>query len=381
LRAAIDVLIVGGGLAGSLAAWRLATARPALNVLLLERGSTLGGNHTWSFHDTDIPAAARQWLEPLIAARWPAHEVRFPGTARVLSGGYASITSDRFHDVISAALGDRVRFNCDVASVSNDIVTLADGDTIRAEVVIDARGGSVATSIPCGWQTFLGQELILEGDHGVRLPILMDATVPQDGGFRFVYVLPWTSRRLLVEDTLYADVPAIDADDRRNRIAKYAIERGWTVQQVRREEHGALPIPLSGDIEDVWGDDTIRIGVRSGLFHPTTGYSLADAVATALLLSEMPLDHPIDVLLTLKDLAFQRWSARAFFRLLNRMLFIAAAPESRVNVLEQFYRRPEPLIARFYAAQLSGLDRWRLLAGRPPVPLGKALAQLRPVLS
>ena len=381
MRAAIDVLIVGGGLAGSLAAWRLATARPALNVLLLERGSTLGGNHTWSFHDTDIPAAARQWLEPLIAARWPAHEVRFPGTARVLSGGYASITSDRFHDVISAALGDRVRFNCDVASVSNDIVTLADGDTIRAEVVIDARGGSVATSIPCGWQTFLGQELILEGDHGVRLPILMDATVPQDGGFRFVYVLPWTSRRLLVEDTLYADVPAIDADDRRNRIAKYAIERGWTVQQVRREEHGALPIPLSGDIEDVWGDDTIRIGVRSGLFHPTTGYSLADAVATALLLSEMPLDHPIDVLLTLKDLAFQRWSARAFFRLLNRMLFIAAAPESRVNVLEQFYRRPEPLIARFYAAQLSGLDRWRLLAGRPPVPLGKALAQLRPVLS
>jgi lycopene beta-cyclase len=381
LRAAIDVLIVGGGLAGSLAAWRLATARPALNVLLLERGSTLGGNHTWSFHDTDIPAAARQWLEPLIAARWPAHEVRFPGTARVLSGGYASITSDRFHDVISAALGDRVRFNCDVASVSNDIVTLADGDTIRAEVVIDARGGSVATSIPCGWQTFLGQELILEGDHGVRLPILMDATVPQDGGFRFVYVLPWTSRRLLVEDTLYADAPAIDADDRRNRIAKYAIERGWTVQQVRREEHGALPIPLSGDIEDVWGDDTIRIGVRSGLFHPTTGYSLADAVATALLLSEMPLDHPIDVLLTLKDLAFQRWSARAFFRLLNRMLFIAAAPESRVNVLEQFYRRPEPLIARFYAAQLSGLDRWRLLAGRPPVPLGKALAQLRPVLS
>jgi lycopene beta-cyclase len=381
LRAAIDVLIVGGGLAGGLAAWRLATARPELNALLLERGSTLGGNHTWSFHDTDIPAAAQQWLEPLIAARWPGHEVRFSGTARELSGGYASITSDRFHAVIRAALGDRVRFNCDVASVGNDMVTLASGDTIRAAVVIDARGGGIATSIPCGWQTFLGQELILEGDHGVHLPILMDATVPQDGGFRFVYVLPWTSRRLLVEDTLYADVPAIDADDRRNRIAQYAIERGWTVQQVSREEQGALPIPLSGDIDDVWGDDTNRIGVRSGLFHPTTGYSLADAVATASLLSEMPLDHASDVLLALKDLAFERWSTRAFFRLLNRMLFIAAEPESRVNVLEQFYRRPEPLIARFYAAQLSRFDRWRLLAGRPPVPLGRALAQLRPVLS
>lgn len=381
MRAAIDVLIVGGGLAGSLAAWRLATARPELNVLLLERGSTLGGNHTWSFHDTDIPAAAKHWLAPLIAARWPAHEVRFPRTARVLSGGYASITSNRLHAVIGAALGDRVRFDCDVASVGNAIVTLAGGDMIRARVVIDARGGGIATSVPCGWQTFLGQELVLERDHGVRLPILMDATVPQDGGFRFVYVLPWTSRRLLIEDTLYTESPAIDAADRRDRLAQYAIDRGWTVQRVNREEHGALPIPLSGELDDVWSDDTIRIGVRSGLFHPTTGYSLADAVATASLLGEMPLDHASDVLLALKDLASERWSARAFFRLLNRLLFIAAEPQSRVKVLEQFYRRPEPLIARFYAAQLRGFDRWRLLAGRPPVPLGRALAQLRPVLS
>ena len=381
MRAPVDLLIAGGGLSGSLAAWRLAATRPELNVLLLEREASLGGSHTWSFHDTDIDAADRQWLAPLIEAHWASHEVRFPRRTRMLSGGYSSITSDRLHSVVTAALGDRVRFGCDIASVGPSEVTLAGGDAIDARVVIDARGGSARPSMPCGWQTFLGQELILDHDHGLRSPILMDATVAQDGGFRFVYVLPWSARCLLVEDTVYADTPAIDADDRRDRIARYAREQGWAVRQVSREERGALPIPLSGALDEVWADDTICIGVRAGLFHPTTGYSVPDAVATASLLCEMPLDDACEVMMAIRELAAERWSARAFFRLLNRLLFVAAEPESRVNVLEQFYRRPEPLIARFYAAQLSWFDRCRLLAGRPPVPLRKAIAQLRPALS
>ena len=55
-----DVVIVGGGLAGSLAAWRLSVRRPDVHVRLLEAGATLGGNHTWSLHASDVtPAALR----------------------------------------------------------------------------------------------------------------------------------------------------------------------------------------------------------------------------------------------------------------------------------------------------------------------------------
>ena len=45
--------------------------------------------------------------------------------------------------------------------------------------------------------------------------------------------------------------------------------------------------------------------------------------------------------------------------------------------MEQFYRRPEPLIARFYAGRLTWADRARILVGRPPVPVARALAQVR----
>jgi lycopene beta-cyclase len=58
------------------------------------------------------------------------------------------------------------------------------------------------------------------------------------------------------------------------------------------------------------------------------------------------------------------------------MLFWAAKPERRYRVLERFYEMREPLIERFYSSNLTLADQARILAGWPPVPLGKALRVL-----
>jgi lycopene beta-cyclase len=59
------------------------------------------------------------------------------------------------------------------------------------------------------------------------------------------------------------------------------------------------------------------------------------------------------------------------------MLFRAAEPQKRYRVLQHFYRLPDALIGRFYAGQLTTWDKVRVLTGRPPVPLGKALSSMR----
>ena len=41
------LILVGGGLANSLIAHRLAAARPDVDSTILEAGDELGGNHTW----------------------------------------------------------------------------------------------------------------------------------------------------------------------------------------------------------------------------------------------------------------------------------------------------------------------------------------------
>ncbi len=376
----VDVLIVGGGLAGSLAAWRLSRRHAALRVHLLEAGTTLGGNHTWSLHATDLSPAAREWITPLVEARWSRYAVAFPNHRRVLEHEYLSLSSRRLHDVVAGALGDRVSYGCEASVVTPSRVRTSDGREFLARVVIDARGAT-AVGVPLGWQTFLGQEVECAEPHGVSMPMLMDATVPQTGAFRFIYVLPFTPERLLIEDTAYADGPSVDPARSRAAVAAYASARGWSIRRVVREESGSLPLPLGGDIDAFWPDQVARVGMRAGLFHPTTGYSLPDAAATADLLAGLydAVNPPSAerVYSEVRHFAATRWQTRGFFRLLNRWLFRAAAPEQRVRVLEQFYRRSPALIARFYAATLTPFDCVRVLAGRPPVGVLRALAHLR----
>jgi lycopene beta-cyclase len=74
-----------------------------------------------------------------------------------------------------------------------------------------------------------------------------------------------------------------------------------------------------------------------------------------------------------RERSIRLWRERAFFRLVNRMLFRAGRPGERYKVLERFYGLSEPLIERFYGARLTKFDKLRILTGKPPVPFGAAL--------
>ncbi len=380
-----DLLLVGGGLANGLLAWRLRRAHPALRVLVLESDPTLGGNHTWCFHASDLSPPQQHWVQPFVAHRWPAHEVRFPGYRRRLDGDYCCVTSARFDTVLRGALGASARTGCAVASVGPDHAVLADGSVLRARAVIDARGVPPAGHLALRFQKFLGQELRLAAPHGLTAPVLMDATVDQVDGYRFVYLLPFSHDTVLVEDTVYADGSALPRDVLRGHIADYARARGWTVREVLREEEGVLPIALAGDARALWAaaGGVPRAGLAAALFHPTTGYSLPEAARLADHLAALPLatfHDPARLFGAVRSHALRHWRANGFFRTLNRMLFLAAEPAQRRVVMERFYRLPAPLVARFYAGRLRTADKLRIVTGRPPVPVRSALrAVLLPV--
>ena len=372
-----DLLIVGAGLSGGLLAYRLAQARPELSVLVVDGGEP-GGNHTWSFHEDDLDVREERWIEPLIEHRWPAYEVRFPGRRRRLATGYRSVSSERFRDVLGKRLGSSLQTGRWAVSVEPNRVVFADGDAIEAGAVIDARGPRATPHLSLGFQKFLGQELEFERPHGLAEPIVMDATVEQDDGYRFVYCLPFSPTRMLIEDTYYADGEGLPRDILRERIASYASDSGWGAYRVVREEDGILPIALGGDIDahlaDLRGVPTV--GLAAALFHPTTGYSLADAVCTADFVAGLSLLSAPDLSRALADHSRNVWADRAFFRGLNRMLFKAGEPSERYRVLEHFHRLPDDLIARFYASRLTMLDKGRILVGKPSVPVASALRAL-----
>ncbi|HVT08090.1 MAG TPA: lycopene beta-cyclase CrtY [Polyangia bacterium] len=366
-----DCVIAGGGLAGGLVALALAARRPEARVALVEADARLGGNHTWSFHDSDVAPADREWLEPAVEHRWPRHAVRFPGQSHDLAAGYATITASRFDAAVQArcrGAGFRVACGEQVVAVSIDAVRTASGRAFHAPLIIDARGLADGHALAgrCGYQKFLGLQLELEADAPADLgsaPTLMDATVEQLDGFRFVYVLPFGPRQLLVEDTYYSSRPTLDVALLRERLAAYCAARGLRVARVVREEAGVLPLPFSA-LGSAPSASPFTIGYRGGWFHPLTGYSLPVAVRVAAAIAAA--GDAGAVAAALRALWRRHVSQARFCGLLTRLMFTAVAADRRWELLARFYRLPADTIARFYAMDMTMRDRVRVVAGRPP---------------
>lgn len=380
----IDVAIAGGGLAGGLVALALQRARPELRLALVEAGETLGGNHRWSWFSSDLDAEGAALMADFRTARWDGYEVRFPAYARALSTGYNSLASADFDAALRRALpAEVVRTGCPVAALDARGIDLASGERIEARAAIDARGIEAApgavTALRGGWQVFLGRTLETAAPHGVARPTIMDATVDQHGAYRFVYVLPTGSHELFVEDTYYADEPALDRGALSGRLDRYCRERGWD-GRIAGGETGVLPVITGGDFAAFQRAHQIEgvaaAGVRGGFVHPLTSYSLPFAVETALAVAREADLPGVQLGAMLADRARRHWRRTAFYRRLGRMLFGAARPEQRYRVFEHFYRLPEPLIERFYSARSTRADRARILCGRPPVPILRAVGAL-----
>jgi len=365
-----ELIFVGGGLASCLSAWRLRQLQPDLRVLVLEQGATLGGNHTWSFFRSDLTEQQLAWLTPLIRYRWNSYEVRFPRRVRKLTSGYCSTNSEHFHAVMTAELDNSVQLNADVVALEADCLVLAGGERIEARCIIDGRGPEPSAHLALGFQKFTGQVLQLSEPHGLDGPIIMDATVPQQGDYRFVYTLPLSEREVLVEDTRYSNTPGLETFGNGGAISEYAAAQGWQVEAVLRAEQGVLPITLGGDIDAFWAEHKLpKIGLRAALFHATTGYSFADAVRTADAIAARTITDTADMYSFLSARSKSHWRSQGYWRLLNRMLFIAAVPDQRHVVMERFYGLRQPLIERFYAGRSTLLDKIRILTGKPPVAI------------
>lgn len=373
------VVICGGGLSGSLAAIAIARRRPDVELLLIERGESFGGTHIWSFFDTDIREGTRWLVDTIAARRWPDHQVRFPNRVRRLPLGYNSIQSHELDTAVRTSLArEQYSLGTEISNVAPDHVVLG-GERINADCVIDARGLGATNGLELGWQKFVGRVYRFAGAHSVSRPVVMDATVAQIDGFRFAYLLPLSRSELLIEDTYYSSSPLLDREQIGTRLDELCDQVAACCGEIVSEEHGVLPVVMQGDLEELWPSSDLvpRLGLGGGFFHPTTGYSLADALENAVLLASQRELEAAAVNALLRGRAERIWRERKFFQLLNRMLFRAAEPVQRYRVLEHFYRLPLPVISRFYASRLTPLDKLRILSGKPPVSIARALSAIR----
>jgi lycopene beta-cyclase len=376
-----DIAIVGGGLAGGLIALALARSRPDLKLCIVEGRASLAGQHRWSWFTADLPPEGEALLAEIPQTRWDdGYDVTFPDYQRHLTTPYRSMTARGLSETLARYLpADAILTGCEARTLSAGQVVLRDGTRIEAGKVIDCRGFTPTGDLRGGWQVFKGRLLTTHEPHGVTRPVIMDATVEQLDGYRFMYLLPLSETELFIEDTYYRKRPLLDREELARRISQYIRAKGWQ-GEIETRETGVLPVITGGDF--LAYQKALRIpgvavaGARGGFVHPLTSYTLACAVETALFIAQKA-DLPGEKLArVLERRAKKLWKHHAFYRALGAMLFEAAEPETGYRVFQRFYRLRQPLIEHFYA----GVSRWyekvRILAGRPPVSVRRAIVAL-----
>lgn len=351
------IIILGGGLWGSLLAYFFHLRRPDLTFELYERGEGLGGDHTWSFHTSDVTPELWSVLKPLVSFSWSGQEVIFPKLQRKLSVGY--------HSILSSDLDHKLR-----AILPKAQILLGQArepqDFGKDCVVFDTR--NLKLDVPGAWQNFVGLDVELTQPHGLAHPIIMDANVEQLSGFRFIYYLPWGPSQILVEDTRYTEDKEIPVEQWRRGVEELIALKGWTISSIKRVEVGSLPIPFSSPYHE--RSNVVNL---SGIFHDVTGYSIADAFRVCDALTQSGTSSLNGFQLILSQYNTRQSSRRRYYRLLNRLMFKASDKLNRYKMLQHFYHLPQASIERFYAGQSSLWDRLRVFIGKPPVSIWRAL--------
>ncbi|WP_324673369.1 lycopene cyclase family protein [Hymenobacter sp. GOD-10R] len=375
-----DYLIVGGGAAGLSLAYAIAQ-EPRLQhkrILLIEPQAKNQNDRTWSFW-TDEPTP----FDGIVAYEWSKLAFRSPGYEQVFAmkqHRYKMIRGLDFYQFVHAALQAApqvTRVTGTVESLENTAAGVSahtSAGHFTARYAFDSRPPRLEKDLAKYrylLQHFVGWEV--ETDHDVfdsTTVEFMDFRGEQHQEARFIYVLPFTSRRALVEYTLFS-AEVLPTAEYEAALRSYLSET-LGVQQFRIEavEQGAIPMidhPLPARV----GQHIINLGTRAGRAKPSTGYAFRriQAHTQRLVAALAATGHPSE------DLTGDKWQFGLFDTLLLDIMQ-RKGESTRAIFAQLFQKNPLERILFFLDERTSWLDNLRVMNSVTPWPFLRSIGHV-----
>lgn len=381
-----DLVIAGAGCAGLSLAVQLASQarrrrRACPTIVLVEPRAAYRRDRTWCYwRFVDHP------FQAAVTRRWHRWRVR-EGAREVVRGSqrhpYEHVAADVFYDLALKTLREfpevELRLGCEVRAIDErgDAVEVeTSAGRITAPLAFDSRPPPPPPPDPDEVdlvQHFLGWEV--EAPRPVfdpEVPTLMDFAVAQERGIHFMYVLPSSPTRALVETTYFTAAPLADeiyeADLRGYLRERFAVDEPTVVFA----ERGALPMttrpaPLRRSAR------VVNLGLRAGMAKGSTGYAFQTIQAWSAALAQELLDRPGAPPAVP---APRPAPAVAMDRVL--LDHLRRAPERAPNLLVDLFERLDPeLMCRFLSDQARPLDYPRVMLATPLLEMTGAVVRSR----
>ena len=284
LKNTYDYIIAGGGMAGlSLAFYLNQSSLRNKSILIIDRNVKNTNDHTWCFWEK-----GQSPFEEIIAQKWKG--VWFHGTDNfsqfldIQEYTYKMIRGIDFYNYVIPILkqNENVTFlQADILAVSETVKTNK-GDFYASDLVFDSsfRSKYNNPNYHNMLQHFKGWVIeTTKPVFKVNEPTLFDFRTEQKNELRFVYVLPHSETKALVEFTIFSDNLISDLEyefylkkyiEETLKVGEYQIKP--EEYQISETEFGI--VPMSDEPHEVSPmPKVIRIGTSGGYVKASTGYS------------------------------------------------------------------------------------------------------------
>lgn len=299
-----DFIIAGGGLSGlSLAYYMNQTVLSEKSILIIDQDTKTQNDRTWCFWEKDN----RSPFDAIIHRQWQKvffHGTNFSSALNLGDYTYKWLRGIDFYDFVKTDLAS----NPNIRFVQEHIERIKDTPTggfvittenqYLAEYVFDSTKPLKLNLADCHnmLQHFKGWEIVTDKPvFDPDCPTMMDYRVEQSGvGVRFMYVLPESPTRAMVEFTVFSDelLPPAEYDAELHKYLKEFLK----IEQfsIEHEEFGVIPM-TDEPTPNHEGEHVVRIGTSGGYVKASTGYAFqrTQRFTQALVKNLVTLGKPI----------------------------------------------------------------------------------------
>jgi lycopene beta-cyclase len=276
----IDYLFAGGGASATLLLMQMEKQNllTGKSIVIIEPDAKTINDKTYCFWENANDTLVNT-CKHLISKQWQKVSVNQNTPEALLPMEYFHISSvDLYNELQKIIVRNNINkissYVKELLPIEDNIEVITNEETFTAKMVFDSRPPQF--NLPKKneahlFQSFLGYLIELDTPIADYSCVdLMDFEVEQLGFTQFMYVLPFSDNKILVELTRFGE-KVIDPNEAQTILQQYITKRFGTFTIIETEK-GCIPMSTT-KIEPTLLKKVIPIGAKAGAIKPSTGYA------------------------------------------------------------------------------------------------------------